>query len=145
MPDEKATLDVLANKYVPYPKFQHVHHNRLSDAKAIMHVGDEGRAGLADAVLGVQQLVQLLRHIRGPQNTFRVRPSLPFPVAEDVAQVDAMSSMWTTTKITPKARSSPQPTTLSLRSRFSGCGRCRSPCPNSVHHCHVHAQNHLVV
>lgn len=75
-PGETATLNVLANKYAPW--FQHMHHDGLSDATAIMHV-------VTKSVLNWQMACMVFSSSSEyfitsvDLNTFRVRLPLPFP------------------------------------------------------------------
>ncbi len=77
-PGETATLDVLAAKYAPW--FQHVHHDGLSDATAIMHVVTKCVPNWQMACLAFSNSSEDFITSVG-LNTFRIRPALPFPTA----------------------------------------------------------------
>ena len=77
-PGQTATLAALANKYAPW--FDHVHHDGLSDATAIMHVVTKGVQNWLVACMAFSSSSEYFITSVG-LNTFRTRNPLPFPDA----------------------------------------------------------------
>ncbi|UNI16751.1 hypothetical protein JDV02_003159 [Purpureocillium takamizusanense] len=75
-PGETASLDVLANEYAPW--FQHIHHDGLSDATAIMHVVTKSVPNWQMACLAFSTPCDDYTTSVG-LNTLRARSPLPFP------------------------------------------------------------------
>lgn len=80
-PDDKAPLDVLASRYAP--RFSHIHHDGLNDARAIMHVVTKGVPNWQMACIAFSNSYEGFVESVG-LNTFMIRSPLLFPTTRPV-------------------------------------------------------------